>query len=121
MAVENGHESIVRMLLHAGMGVIGGGSMAILGAVCRASERRTPRILDMLLGVEGEERKKFWARQLAGNIPILHHAAMFGSLATVHVCLAARAGENFVNPIGLRASHLMGMKAPPNTKRVQRS
>lgn len=52
MAIEKGHEKIVRMIVDAGMDVIGG-SMAVLGAMCRASERRQARILGMLLGVEG--------------------------------------------------------------------
>lgn len=116
VAVENGHEKIVRMLVDAGMGVIGGGSMAILGAMCRASERRMAKILDILLGVEGEARKNHWARELAGNIPILHHAAMYGSLATVQVCLAAGADENFVNATGMKAAHVVGLYAPSNTK-----
>lgn len=116
MAVENGHENIVRMLVNAGMRAIGGGSTVILGAMCRAAAQRQARILDMLLGVEGEARKKYWTRQLAGNIPILHHATMYGSLTTVHVCLAAGADENSVNGTGLRASQVMGTYAPPNTQ-----
>lgn len=114
--MENGHENIVRMLVGAGTGVIGGGSVAILGAMCRASMRRMARILDVLLGVEGEAMKEHWARQVAGNIPILHHAVMHGSLTTVHVCLAAGADENFVNSTGLKATHVVGIYAPPNTK-----
>lgn len=116
MAVENGHEKIVRMLVDAGMDVIGGGSMAILGAMRRAAQRRLARTLDVLLGVEGEARKRYWARELAGNIPILQHAAIHCSLATVHVCLAAGADENFVNPEGVKAAHVVGFIAPPNTK-----
>lgn len=115
MAMEEGNEKIVRMIVDAGMDVIGG-SMALLGAFCRASERRQARTLDMLLGVEGEARKKYWARQLAGNLPVLHHAAMYGSPATVQVCLAAGADETFVNPTGIRAADIAGLKAPSNPK-----
>lgn len=70
MAVETGNATIVRIIVSAGMDVIGGGSLVVLGAMCRASERRMARVLDMLLGMEGEARNKYWARQLAGNVPI---------------------------------------------------
>ncbi|CAM9694069.1 unnamed protein product, partial [Sphacelaria rigidula] len=58
-AMDEGHENVVRMIVDAGMGVIGG-TMALLGAMCRASEKRQARTLDLLLGVEGEARKKRW-------------------------------------------------------------
>lgn len=119
-AVENGHERVVRMLAGAGMTALGGSSMAVLGAMCRASQQRMPRILDALLGVEGERRKKHWAREIAGNIPILHHACMYGSLPTVAVCLAAGADEKFVNSTGMRAGDIAGIYAPPNKKNQDR-
>ncbi|CAM9153966.1 unnamed protein product [Sphacelaria rigidula] len=114
-AMEKDHENVVRMIIDAGMGVIGG-TMALLGAMCRASKKRQARTLDLLLGVEGEARKKRWAREVAGNVPILHHAAMHGSLAAVQVCLAAGGDEHFVNSTGIRASDVAGMYAPPKTK-----
>lgn len=86
----------------------------------RASQRRLARILNVLLGVEGEGRKQYWAREIAGNIPILRHAAMYGSLATVQVCLAAGADENFVNATGMTAADLGGMYAPSNTKNADK-
>ena len=116
MAVQNDHENIVRMLVDAGMNAIGGHSAVILGAMRHASQTQKARILAMLLGVEGEARKKYWTQQLTGNIPILHHAAMYGSLTAVHVCLAAGADENSVSGTGLRASQVLGTYAPPNTK-----
>lgn len=83
-AVEHGHGNIVRMLVDAGMDVIGGGSMAILGAMCHALERRRASILEMLLGVEGEARKKYWGSTTSGKYPdssprchvrVAHHGA----------------------------------------------
>eukprot|EP00752_Nemacystus_decipiens_P014985 g13343.t1 len=117
MAMEKGHENVVRMIVDAGMDIIGG-AMALLGAMCRASERRQARTLDLLLGVEGEARKKHWVREVAGNLPILHHAAMYGSLAAVQVCLSAGADEHFVNATGIKASDIAGIYAPPKTQNL---
>lgn len=118
MAVENGREHIVRMLVAAGIAAVGG-STAILGAMFRASSRRQARILDILLGVEGQSKKKHWAQQLAGNVPILHHAIMYGSLTTVHVCLVAGADENFVTATGVRANRVIRMAPPTATNPVE--
>ncbi|CAM9154045.1 unnamed protein product, partial [Sphacelaria rigidula] len=111
MTVENGHENIVRMLVDAGV-VVRGGPAVIPGEMCRASAKRQARILDMLLGVQGETRKKYWTRQLAENTPILHHATMHASLATVHICLVAGADETSINGTGLRASKTYGNEPP---------
>ena len=118
LAVENGHERIVRILVAAGVDVIGG-STAMLGAMTRASGKGHARILGMLFRVEGEARQKRWARQMAGNVPILHHAIMYGSLATVHVCLAAGADERFVTPTGVRADRVIRPAPPSANKPVE--
>lgn len=108
-AVENGHEGVVRRLVDAGLGVVGGDSMCVLGAMVRASTGRRPRILRLLLRVEGERRSRYWARQFAGNLSILHHACMQGCIPTVHVALEAGGDENLRNDVGMCPADIVGV------------
>lgn len=102
-AVEARREDLVRVLLDVGLHAVGG-LAAIPGAMRTAVNKDQPRILHMLVTVQGEGAQEHYATQLvqyraqnpaeARREPILHMAARFGSSAAVGVLMRAGAHEN---------------------------
>lgn len=108
MAVDAGHENIVRLLVDAGPS-----ALDLREAVHAGVWHRSPRVVHALLAAtEG------WSRRLVANHPVegrlmLHLAAASGSLATVHALLWAGAFETFVDAGGDRAANVIGSNRPP--------
>lgn len=108
MAVDAGHENIVRLLVDAGPS-----ALDLREAVHAGVWHRSPRVVHALLAAtEG------WSRRLVANHPVegrlmLHLAAASGSLATVHALLWAGAFETFVDAGGDRAANVIGSTRPP--------
>eukprot|EP00752_Nemacystus_decipiens_P014990 g13347.t1 len=92
-AAERGHEGVTAVLLDAGLETVGGVE-AVRDAMLRAIKNDHPRILDMLLGIEGEEMRPWWAKLASTKgFPMLMFAAVGCCLAATRVLLAAGAHE----------------------------
>ena len=118
VAAMGGHLDILLVLIDAVESLGGLESTipaAIDGAITCASiaytKRENPgkstKILQLLLAIEGEERRGHWARSTFLQIPVLHHAAVSGTLATVSLLLAAGADETVVSVYGKTASEVV--------------
>ncbi|CAM9515566.1 unnamed protein product [Ectocarpus fasciculatus] len=100
MAVEEGHEKVVRVLLDRGVQAVGG-ELAMSYALRRAIQYRFRRILQMLLDVEGEQKRVKWARlRHTDRTPVLHFAASCESLVAASILLQAGADESTLLPGG---------------------
>lgn len=99
-AVQRRHEEVLRVLLSAkGLTAISGDSLAewfpfcIVSALCRQrwDGLRNARMLHMMLSVEGEKRRSYWARCTFAWQPVLFSAIVNGSLLAMSVLLSAGA------------------------------
>lgn len=74
---------------------------------------RQARILDKLVSVEGEKRRRYWANfNLKENMPILNVGAGQANPAIVGVLLAAGADEMATHPGIVRASDFVDAREP---------
>eukprot|EP00752_Nemacystus_decipiens_P008311 g7429.t1 len=133
-AVITGQEGVVRIMISSKSNLDAvGGRLILPRAMCLATFEDRARILHLLLNVEGEGRRQFWARQVprfAGdkrNVPALrvasieglsslHRAASHGAFRSVRLLLAAGADEMARDPLGHRASDGLGATMPPGAK-----
>ena len=119
VAAGRGHLDVVHILIDA-VESIGGLEATIPSAMqvtCTSAsdaysasgknQGRWTKILKVLLDVEGEDRQENWARSMFSHFPVLHHAVVFGTLATISVLLAAGADETDLNCRGETASEVM--------------
>ncbi|CAM9985561.1 unnamed protein product, partial [Laminaria digitata] len=92
-AVFRGFVGVVRVLINAG-GVRGlGGELALAHALRTAVRYCRARILQLLLAVDGEERRLWWANINIGGMHLLHFGAAYCSTAAVSILLEAGADE----------------------------
>eukprot|EP00752_Nemacystus_decipiens_P006536 g5887.t1 len=109
-------EAMVKLLLEEGLEAVGG-LRAVERVVCEAIQAGDARILHLLISVEGEGRRRRWARKIMGGIPLLHAAAAFDSLAAVVLLLAAGADECLADGQGLRPCDIIGAQVVPSESR----
>lgn len=116
IAVELGHEKVVRVLLDRGVQAVGG-ELAMSYALRRAISYRFPRILQMLLAIEGEQKRIKWARlrHTDGN-PALFFAAACESLAAASILLLAGADEGATNTLDKHISCCVGAAIRVNNR-----
>ncbi|CAN0411882.1 unnamed protein product [Pylaiella littoralis] len=103
-----GHTSSVRVLLDEGMEAIGGLS-ALIPAMYVAARNGQARALQMLLDVEGEDRREHWARCHSKGAPLICLAAANNCLPVLSVLLAAGANETATTNMGVCASVMAGV------------
>ena len=82
------------------------------------NQGRWTKILKVLLDVEGEDRQENWARSMFSHFPVLYHAVVSGTLATISLLLAAGADETVLNMKGQTASEAMDVPDIPFDARV---
>lgn len=113
-AVAKGNEDIVRLLATArGMDAVGGASQVLPGALARVTKPGASRIINLVLGAMGEEKRAALANcRVVANRPLLHLAAGYGALANVKVLLAAGAIETARDSQGLTARQVIGRYLP---------
>lgn len=117
-AVKMESLDMVCLLLESGMGKFNIPPSAILPPVMAAAiHGRLPRILNLLLTVDGAERAKDWANFSAGGCPMLHYAGVRGNAATIGVLLRNGADETVVDRNGVTASVAVGTQMPGTGKR----
>ncbi|CAM9239776.1 unnamed protein product [Ectocarpus sp. 6 AP-2014] len=123
-AVVAGHDTLLPLLLSGkGLEAVGGLDSIPDAMGCAVTKSRT-RTLNLLLSVEGEERRTFWARtrvsdDYSGKC-MLHFAAEFTSLSAVKLLLAAGADEAAVDINGALPRDVIGTAQPefgPPTER----
>lgn len=114
LAATAGHDGVVAALLDSGLAAVGG-SEAVGHAMKAAIKAGHPRILDVLLGVEGEEMRAHRANSSVhtssdpdGGCPLLSLATAGCCLAATSVLLAAGADERVFEAIGIPASRIVG-------------
>ncbi len=135
-AISVGQSDMVKLLLEEGLDAVGG-KLAIPEAMRYAVQHEQIAILLLLLGVDGEANREIWATRpvwtgpvvldlppaesrglqlwilAAGfGVPMVHCAAMFCSLRSVHVLLAAGADETALAHDGMCAKDCVGVKLP---------
>lgn len=124
-AVLKGQESVVRIMISSKSNLDAvGGRLILPQAMCLATFEDRARILHVLLNVEGEDRRQFWAREIprfAGDkatedLSSLHRAASHGAFRSMRLLLAAGADEMARDPLGFRASAGIGVAMPPSAK-----
>lgn len=95
-AAEGAHPSMVRLMLDYPIDSTGGLN-AIPNAMGVTIQGHQAKTLNMLISVEGEEKRQKWAEcSLRGGYP-LHLACAWVSLGAVHVLLCAGASETHVD------------------------
>ncbi len=98
-AAEGGVTNMVRMMLRHPIDRVGG-LRAIPNSLGVAIQGKRARMLDMLLSVEGEEKRRKWAEcPLRGGSPLIV-AVAWVSLRAVHLLLEAGADETWVDSHG---------------------
>lgn len=110
-AVSGGHDNVVRILLDDGLEAVGG-LFVIPNALHHALKIGRPRTLLRLLAVQGNTRKRFWARCSLNGVPMLHYAVAFGDSVGVSVLLAAGADETVPGCGGRMVKGLVGTRVP---------
>ena len=108
-------EGMVKIFLDEGLEAVGG-LRAVASVACEAVQAGDARILNLLISVEGEGKRRRWARKVMSGIPLLHAAAAFDSLAVVGLLLAAGADESLANAQGLRPRDMIGAQVPGQNK-----
>ncbi|CBN77557.1 conserved unknown protein [Ectocarpus siliculosus] len=118
-AVVAGHDTLLSLLLGKGLEAVGGLDSIPDAMGCAVTKSRT-RTLNLLLSVEGEERRTFWARtrvsdDYSGKC-MLHFAAEFTSLSARSSC-SSRPGRTKQRWISME--HFRGMSSgQPNRNSV---
>ena len=109
MAVIGRREDLVRLLLtKRGMAAIGGLAL-ISKALFTAAYTGQPRVVRMLLAVEGERKKGYWARCVhESSRPLLNFSCAFNSLEVVALLLRSGASETAVDATGESAADVVG-------------
>lgn len=91
-AAYHGRLNTVRILLEAGLHVIGG-VRVIPRAVCSAVRRGHTKVLRLLLSFGGHKMKTEWANSYSKQAPMLMYAVSYGTLAVINILLEAGADE----------------------------
>ncbi|CAM9913849.1 unnamed protein product [Ectocarpus sp. 8 AP-2014] len=112
VAAQKGHSRVVRLLLDHGLEVVGGVA-AVSEAMKYATQLEHPRILWMLLGAEGSQRRQHWATLPLRNWPPLYHAATVGSYCSAKVLLAAGRTPRRFPPSEKRSRRSSARPCPP--------
>ncbi len=107
LAVSSRREDLVRLLLEKGMAAIGGLAL-IPGALFAAAHTSQPRVVRMLISVEGENRKEYWARCVHMGVCLLNHACAFNALEVVSLLLHSGARETVTDSRGVSALDAVG-------------
>jgi len=107
IAVSSKREDLVRLLLEKGMAAIGGLAL-IPSALFAAAHTSQPRIARMLISVEGEHKKEYWARYVHMGACLLNHACAFNALGVVSLLLHAGAKETVADSRGSSALDAVG-------------
>lgn len=116
VAVDQGHDEVVGLLLTPrGMEAIGGAS-AVPDSITTAALKGRARILNLLIGVEGDEYREDWAK-----LSMLHDAASGGHLATISVLLAAGADEKRVGTNEMSVAEVAESYLPVEERSEKRS
>lgn len=102
-----GHLNVVRVLTEFGLDTIGGSRTLCYGIMAAVKGGRT-KILHVLLGAQGEEKRKFWASSSCEEVCMLPLAVERGHLASVIVLLAAGARELDPDTIGKLPKEYIG-------------
>eukprot|EP00752_Nemacystus_decipiens_P008447 g7550.t1 len=105
-AIRYNHADVVRLLLD-NIDAVGGLATLPFMLTCAALRGRA-RILHMLLSVEGENKRRKWARESCQGLPLLTFAAGYGVLGNVSVLLAAGADETIVDSRGRTVADMIG-------------
>lgn len=92
VATRKGFMSVVRLLLKDRMRAVGG-SRALPHALCMAVRHHQPRVLQLLLGVEGDKKRAKWANASFEGRELIHYGVCLCCPAEVAVLLAAGADE----------------------------
>ena len=99
------------VLLGRGLQALGGTPRVLPPAIECAVTNTRPRVLHMLLSVEGEDRRAFWANlTVIGVVPYLLLAAAMSSVALVAVLLASGANADARDTDGKSARDYLGLK-----------
>lgn len=107
-ATRNGHGRVVAVLLDAGLEAVGGADV-FRAALRQALSSGRPRILDMLLGIEGDTlRTQLANSDTPDGLPILLAASCGCFLTATSVLLAAGADERACFSCGLTESEIVG-------------
>lgn len=112
-AAEGGRDNMVRVMLEHGKIESLGGLRAIPDSIGVAIQGRKARMLQRLISVEGEGRRKAWAECIMRDRPAIHLAAVWCSLGALSVLLAAGAKEGAMDSRGECASDVIGIAMEP--------
>lgn len=108
-AAEGGRDNMVRVMLEHGNIDSLGGLRAIPDSMGVAIQGRKARMLQRLISVEGEGRRRAWAECVMRHRPAIHLAAVWVSLRALSVLLAAGAKEGAMDVQGECASDIIGV------------
>lgn len=139
-AISVGQSDMVKLLLDEGLVAVGG-ELAIPEAMRYAVQHQQIAALLLLLDVKGEANREMWASrpvwtgpmlldlaptpdrglqlfilEAGFGVPMIHCAAMFCSLRSVHVLLAAGADETATDKDGVCAKDCVGVKLPQDMR-----
>ncbi|CAM9599915.1 unnamed protein product [Laminaria digitata] len=73
VTVAGGFVGVVRILLNAGIGAVGG-KEALPNALAAALRHRQSKALRLLLAVDGKAKQSVWANVLLDGRPLIHYA-----------------------------------------------
>lgn len=113
MAAMKGREGIVRILLCAGLRVVGGRKAVMPNAMYTAVRSRHARVLRMLIESRGKKTPKEWANTSILGRRMLHYATGYCYLAAVSVLLAAGADETAQDFAELTPIECIGIEPGP--------
>ncbi len=112
LAGQKNRLGVSRVLVETGLGAIGGLEMIPHGIVYALKH---PRIVELLLEVEGEDRRQHWATCWLQGLQMLHYAAAYCALSSIPVLLALGADETSTEKLrGQTAIDVIGVKLPPS-------
>lgn len=117
MAAMKGREGIVRILLCAGLEVVGGRKAVMPNAMYTAIRSRHARVLRMLIEAHGKETPKEWANASILGRRLLHYATGYCYPAAVSVLLAAGADETDQDFAELIPIDCIGIEPGPEAKK----
>ncbi|CAM9953140.1 unnamed protein product [Scytosiphon promiscuus] len=121
VATDQGHDDVVRVLLTPGGMEAIGGAWVIPNSITTAASQGRARIVHLLIGVEGDERRGYWSRVQANGFSMLHDAAGGGHLATLSVLLSAGASEEALGANGMSAADMAESYLPTEERSTKRS